>query len=179
MTVSGGDPGNDEARRTAIHDELERLEESGKYSAQGQFEQAKRWRGVNFGLGTPTSVIAAVGGGMALAEDSLATVAGVLGLLAAAGTAILTTLNSQHRMNVAVATGNAYLEVQTAARQAREVDLPYVSVDDARITLERLTAKRDEQNRIADLPSRKAYKQAQKNIQGGGQTYEVDKKKRG
>ncbi len=80
-------------------------------------------------------------------------------------------------MNQASSAANAYLEIQTAARQAREVDLPYLSIDDARRILAEITARRDEQNKTADPPSKRSHRKAQSNIKGGGQMYAVDKAK--
>jgi uncharacterized protein (DUF1800 family) len=87
---------------------------------------------------------------------------------------VLTTLNAAHRMNQAAAAANAYLEIQTAARQARLIDMRGWDIEEARSALAELTARRDEQNKTAEVPSRKAYRRAQKNIAKGGQTYEVD-----
>ena len=95
-------------------------------------------------------------------------------LVAAGMGAILTTLNASHRMNQAASAANAYLEIQTAARQAREIDLPRWTWEEARAELAELTARRDEQNKTAEPPGRRAYKKAQKNIARGGQKYAVD-----
>ncbi|MET9762401.1 hypothetical protein ABZ016_25670 [Streptomyces sp. NPDC006372] len=70
---------------------------------------------------------------------------------------------------------NAYLEVQTAARQTRTVDLAALPEEEARAVLAELTSRRDEQNRAADPPGRRAYRRAQANIGSGGQTYAVDR----
>jgi hypothetical protein len=162
------------ARRVAISAELTRLEESALYSAQNQFEQAKQWRGINLVLGVPASVLAAVSGATALATTAGRLWAGVLGLTAAAFGAVLTTVNASHRTNQAASAANAYLEIQTAARQARLVDLPTMELDEARAQLAELTARRDEQNKTAEPPNRLARRRAQRNISGGGQTYAVD-----
>jgi hypothetical protein len=172
VTESGGP--TDQDRRQAIEAELRRLEESATYSAQSQFEQAKRWRGVNLGLGIPASLLAAIAGGTALAVPGWEVIAGVTALVAAAFGGVLTTVNAAHRMNQASSAANAYLEIQTAARQARLVDLPYVAIDDARNTLAEITARRDEQNKTAEPPSKKSYRKGQKNIRTGGQSYAVD-----
>ena len=164
----------DDAMRSAISNELQRLEESAKYSSQGQFEQAKQWRSVNLGLGVPTSLLAAVSGATVLSDTGYAVLGGILALAAAAGGAILTTLNASHRMNQASAAANAYLEVQTAARQARLIDLPGLDIGDARSTLAELTARRDEQNKTAEIINVRARKKAQKSIGSGGQNYAVD-----
>lgn len=145
------------------------------WSAQGQLEQAKTWRALNVWLGAPTAAAAAVSGALVLASDSLNVLGGVLALVSAAGGAVLTTVNASHRANRASAAGNAYLEIQTAARQAREVDLPWAEdLDDARQTLGELTARMDEQNKTAEPILRRAYKRAGKNIEGGGQRYRAD-----
>ncbi|MFE7745124.1 SLATT domain-containing protein [Nocardia sp. NPDC057455] len=161
-------------RRQAIDEELQRLEESAMYSAQNQFEQAKQWRGVNLFLGLPASVLAAVSGAAALASTANAFWAGVLALASAAFGAVLTTVNASHRTNQAAAAANAYLEIQTAARQARLLDLPNTEIDEMRSVVAEITARRDEQNKTAEPPNRWARKRAQKNIAGGGQTYDVD-----
>lgn len=163
-----------EARRTAISDELERLEESAMYSAQIQFEAAKQWRGVNLGLGIPASVLAAVSGATALTATTGRIVAGVLALVSAGFGAILTTINAAHRMNQTASAANAYLEIQTAARQARIIDLPDMSIEEARAALAELTARRDEQNKTVEPPNRRAYRRGSRNISRGGQSYRVD-----
>lgn len=161
--------------RVAIADELRRLEESAMYSAQMQFETAKHWRSVHLMMGVPTSLLAAVAGTTALVESTGRIAAGILALVSAGLSAIMTTVNASQRMTHATTCANAYLEVQTAARQTRTVDLPQLPAGEARAVLAELTARRDEQNRAADPPSRRAYRRAQANIGRGGQTYAVDR----
>ncbi|MFJ5727496.1 SLATT domain-containing protein [Streptomyces paradoxus] len=161
--------------RAAIADELRRLEESAMYSAQMQFETAKHWRSVHLMMGIPTSLLAAVAGTTALVESTGRIAAGILALVSAGISAIMTTVNAPQRMTHATTCANAYLEVQTAARQTRTVDLPGLPAGEARAMLAELTARRDEQNRAADPPSRRAYRRAQANIGRGGQTYAVDR----
>ncbi|WP_430336283.1 SLATT domain-containing protein [Rhodococcus sp. ACT016] len=174
--MQGGDEAGfgDESRREAIRDEFNRLEESAKCSSQGQFEQAKQWRSVNLGLGAPTSLLAAISGATVLSDTGYAVLGGIFALMAAAGGAILTTLNASHRMNQAAAAANAYLEIQTAARQARLIDLPGQDLGESRAVLAELTARRDEQNKTAEIINRRAWKKAQSNINDGGQDYAVD-----
>jgi hypothetical protein len=161
-------------RRRALAEEFGRLEESALYSAQNQFEQAKQWRSVNLILGVPASVLAAMSGATALASTAGRFWAGLLALGAAAFGAVLTTVNASHRTNQASSAANAYLEIQTAARQARLLDLPVADIEGIRATLAEITARRDEQNKTAEPPNRWARRRAQKNIAEGGQTYEVD-----
>ena len=157
----------------AIATEAERMHESALYSAQGQFEQAKLWRLINLLFGVPAAVLAAVSGGTSL-SGHLGALVGVLALIAAALTATMTTVNASRRMTHAQASANAYLQLQTAARQFLTIDLASMGYDDARETLRNLTNTRDELNKTADPPSRLAYKRSAKNIATGGQSYAVD-----
>ncbi|MEW1616339.1 MULTISPECIES: SLATT domain-containing protein [unclassified Streptomyces] len=168
-------PADPEGRRTAIADELRRLEESAMYSAQTQFETAKHWRSMHLMMGVPTSLLAAVAGTTALVESTGRIAAGILALVCAGLSAVMTTVNAPQRMSHATTCANAYLEVQTAARQTRTVDLPALTLDEARVVLAELTSRRGEQNRAADPPGRRAYRRAQSNIGCGGQTYAVDR----
>lgn len=162
-------------RLQRIADELERLEESARDSGTGQYEQAGIWRAVNLLFGLPASALAAVSGAAGLANASNRVLAGFLALAASAFGAILTVVNAAKRTNQATAAGNAYREVQTAARQVRLVDLPWMDEDQARALLAELTARRDEINKSAEPPNRIAWRRARKSIAGGSQTYAVDK----
>ena len=144
------------------------------WSAQMQLEGTKLWRGVNLLLGLPASTLAAVSGITALVATTGRIAAGVIALAAAAFGATLTTVNASHRMNQAAAAGNAYLEIQTAARQMRELDLPYMEIEEARAIVGEITARRDEQNKTAEPPSKRLYRKARKNIESGGQDYAED-----
>jgi hypothetical protein len=154
--------------------ELRRLEESAMYGAQMQFEQTKHWRGVNLGLGLPASILAAVSGATALAVTTGRIAAGILALTSAAFGAILTTMNASHRTNQAASAANGYLSIQTNARQLRTIDLPDMTLKDARGILTELTAQLNEQNKSAEPPSGRVYRKAKANIEAGGQTYAAD-----
>ncbi|MEV5614908.1 SLATT domain-containing protein [Streptomyces bacillaris] len=156
-----------------IAQEADRIHESALWSAQGQFEQAKLWRLINLMLGVPAAALAAISGGTALGGN-LGIWPGVLALISAAFSATLTTVNASRRMTQAQASANAYLQLQTAARQFLAIDLVDMSHEDARDTLRNLTNTRDELNKTSDPPGRLAYKKSSKNISGGGQSYATD-----
>ncbi len=158
----------------AVSKELARIEESGKFSAQSQFEQAKYWRAVNLFLGVPGAVLAAVAGGTALVSTTGRVAAGIIALVAAGLSAISTTLNAAQRTEQAQAAGNLYLALQADARIAREADLPTQSFEEARAALSELRVRQDEINQSSALPARYAYWRAKKNIESGGQTYQID-----
>jgi hypothetical protein len=163
----------------AIKDELSRIEESAMFSAQAQFEQAKYWRAVNLILGVPAAVLAAVAGATALASTTGRVPAGIIALVAAGLSAITTTLNAAQRTEQGQAAGNLYLALQSDARIARETDLPRQSFDEARAALAELRVRQDEINQSSALPARYAYWRARKNIEQGGQRYQIDRGERG
>jgi len=166
------------ANMVPIADEINRLHESCLWSAQGQLEQAKLWRSLNLVFGVPAAVLAAIAGGTGLAGNETQ-VPGILALVAAGFGAALTTLNPSRRVTQSQASGNAYLELQTTARQLLLVQLPTLSREDAITELTALTERRDDTNKTADPPSRYAYWRSKKNIeQDGGQTYLADSKKK-
>lgn len=165
-----------------IGQEALRIHESAQYSAQSQFEQAKIWRTINLWLGAPAAVLAALGGSAVLGSESWSIwglsnslLGGVLALAAATLTAILTTVNASRRQTQSQSSGNAFLQLQTAARQFATIDIKKLSYEDARDELKNLTTSRDELNKTADVPGKRAYRKAQKNIgSDGGQDYAVD-----
>jgi hypothetical protein len=161
-----------------IGEEARRLEESAMYSAQGQFERAKFWRGLNLSLGVVAAALAAVAGVVGLASDNARILSGALALAAAGIVSVLTTINADRRHSHAATAGNAYLEIQTAARQLHAVDLFHLDYGAARDRLGELTARRDEINKTADILPSRTYHRAKENIEGGGQRYSVDSDRR-
>lgn len=158
-----------------IAQEVDRIHESALWSSQGQFEQMKLWRAMNIVLGLPAAVLAAIAGGTGLAAVSHTATPGVLALISAGFGAALTALNPSRRVSTAQAAANAYLGIQTDARQLLTIKLSALSRDDALDELQTLTARRDEVTGTADPPSTYAYWRSKRNIsKSGGQSYETD-----
>ena len=157
-----------------IADEVHRIEEAAKYSAQTQFSSAKFWRGLNLVLGVPAAALAAVAGAAGLADASDATTAAYIALAAAALTAVMTTLNAAQRAEQSQAAANAYLALQGDARILRGIDFAGLSQPDARQRLTELVERRNAINSTAPVPAFLAYKLGSRNIRGGRQNYEVD-----
>lgn len=166
----------DKADSERLLTEGRRVEESAKWSSQNQFEQAKIWRGSNYIIGVPSTGLGAVAGAATLATTFGRFWAGLAMLAAASLTAIMTLLNLARRTDEALGTANAYLAVQQDARVFCEIDLHKLNYEEARQALSELIARLQEVHKSAPLVSKRAYKKAKKNIEGGGQTYEADKK---
>lgn len=145
------------------------------YGAQTQFSSAKFWRGLHFAIGVPTAAVAAVAGASGLADTTSAKTVAIVALLAAGLTAVMTTLNAAQRAEQSRVSANAYLTFQGDARVLRTVDLPALSVDEARRQLKELVARRSMLNEAAPVPAFLAYILGRRNISKQRQTYEIDK----
>lgn len=166
-------------RKRAIETEAKRIHEAVLYSAQGQFEQAKIWNKRSLLLGIPASAIAAVGGVAGLANLIGKELVAVASIVAAALTAVVTTMNYSKRIDQAHSNANAYLALQQDVRIFIDIDLPGLKDDDAREQLSKLVARQQEINGAALIPSKKAYKRAKTIIKEGGQRYKVDEGTKG
>lgn len=155
--------------------ELLRIEENARNSQQNQFEQSKIWRGANLSLGIPAAVLAAFSGTAMLVSDEWRIPAGIISLLSAALATTSTTLSAERRSDRATTAGNAYLDIQTEARQLLHIDLIHLSYDDARDKLRNLSSRYGEINRGAEPVLNRARNRASKNLARGGQTHAVDR----
>lgn len=159
-----------------VREELERIEEAARYSAQSQFSSAKFWRGLNLALGVPAAVLAAVAGATGLADTTSAHTAALIALVAAGLTAVMTTLNAAQRAEQSRVSASAYLTLQSDARIARTIDVPHLAGDEARRRLAELSDRRTAINDTAPVPAFLAYRLGARNIKKGRQTYQVDSK---
>jgi len=158
-----------------IVNELLRVEEAATHSSQTQFSSAKFWRGLNLALGVPSAVLAAIAGTALLADAASAKTGAVIALIAAALTAVMTTVNAAQRAEQSRASANAYLALQGDSRVLRTIDVPTLAHDEARQRLAELVERRNAINETAPVPAFLAYLLGRRNIEKGRQRYEVDK----
>lgn len=157
-----------------IVEELARIEEAAMYSAQTQFSSAKFWRGLNLALGVPAAALAAVAGTSVLADAVNPNTGAAIALIAAAMTAVLTSLNAAQRAEQSRVAANAFLALQSAARVFRTIDLATLGGAETRQRLDELIQRRDSVNDTAPVPSFLAYRLGRRNIAQGRQRYEAD-----
>ncbi len=158
-----------ETRRQVIGAELARIEERSMVSAHAQMEEARAWRAMNVWLGVPTTAAGAIGGMLVLALEKYDAIGGALAMAAAAGSAVLMTVGATHRATRAAAAGNAYMAIQTTARQTRILDLPWsrdVEVD--RQVLGSLCGMLDEQDKAAEPASDRSHRRGRRTIRKRG-----------
>jgi hypothetical protein len=127
--------------RVAVSAELLRIEEICSHAARAQSETVKIWRVVSLWLGSSAVLAAGVSGGLVLAGDRYPIVAGSLALAAALLTTVVSIVGPARRENQAAEAAKTYQSVETAARQAREVDLPGQAFTEARRALGELTER--------------------------------------
>lgn len=157
----------EETWRAAVATELFWIEETCSCATQCQTETARVWRSVNVTLGFVALVTAGVAGSMMLAGTRFEIVAGGLAL----GSAMLTTLIAMvcpgRRETQAAEAGKSYQAVQALARQARLVDLPGQSFEQARHGLAELTERWQAVNRSALPVSRWVQVRAEQHAVSG------------
>lgn len=164
----------DDEQRKEIVEELQRQEEDATYASQSQFEMSKFWRWWHWLLGIPAAVLAAIAGFTGLASVAGRVPAAILALIAAVLGGILTTVEPNKKVRQGQSAGAAYNEVRVAARQARLVDLPSLSLEDARSHLHELTEQKLQVDRVAEPPNKYAFWKARRNVEGGRLAHAVD-----
>ncbi len=143
------------------------------FSTEGQIEASKIWTGLHWILGGGTAIASGVTAVLTFALGGLQVLAGCLALLAAITAAVHVTLRPDKRAERTQADAARYKALQGAARRLA-IDLATRPVDDARTDLNTLAAEVDALNTSADPIPGRAYWRARKNIENGGQTFQVD-----
>ncbi len=112
MDDAGDKDVTDPNAKAAIGAALADVEEGTKWSAQGQFEQAKLWRAAHLTLGVPAAALAAIAGATALASTTGRVAAGIIALVSAGLSAVASSLDAAGRAESAQTSGNRYLAVR-------------------------------------------------------------------
>lgn len=151
--------GRDDELRQTISDELDREITRARDAGQVQYEQAVLWRRINLWIGLAVGALAAASGTTGLvAKNSVA--AAIIAAAATFGAGSLTALNASQRKVQASAAGGAYRELEADARRLRHVELPFAPLNDALAKLEAITARRMSLHKVAEPPSARAFRRA-------------------
>lgn len=165
----------DTDQRYAIRAEVSRIHESAVYSAQGQLEAAKLWRGLHWTLGALTAALSTVAAVITFA-DAGQVASGVLAVLAAIAAAVMTGARPDRLAERAQASGNDYTSLRNDARRLRDIQVPVDDLHQIRNELQRLAEKASDLDHAADPIPRLAYLLAKGNIERDkGQQFEVDR----
>ena len=157
-----------------IMKESKRIEESSLYSAKGHFAAAHTWANFHLIIGVPIVVLAAIAGSSFISNNNV--IAGVLSLIVAVLSAVMTFLNPNERSSSHLNAGNSYDVLQNEVRIFRTIDC--WREDPEQILTERLKNFSDQKGKLnqgsPQIPWW-AYQIAKRGIKAGEGSYEVDK----
>lgn len=157
-----------------IMKESKRIEESALYSAKGHFAAAHAWANFHLMIGIPIVILAAVAGCSFVNNNSL--MAGILSLIVAVLSAVMTFLNPNERSSSHLNAGNSYDALQNETRIFRTIDC--WREDSEQILTERLknfSSQKGKLNQGSPQIPWWAYQIAKRGIKAGEGNFEVDK----
>ena len=154
--------------------EIERLEEDCIHSGKSQFNAGDRWRGLNLLLGVPSVIMGATAGTAFM--KSAPDIAGVLALMAAALTGLITFLKPSERAASHKSAGDQYLALRNDARVFRQIRLAHVCDDAVALAgLDELSKRRRELNMASPQVATGDFNKARNGIDKGEAEHAVDK----
>ncbi|MDO9529085.1 MAG: SLATT domain-containing protein [Syntrophales bacterium] len=157
-----------------IMKESQRIEESALYSAKGHFTAAHVWSNFHLIIGVPIVILAAIAGCSFVNDNSL--IAGILSLIVAVLSAIMTFLNPNERSSSHLNAGNSYDTLQNETRIFRTIDC--WREDSEQILTERLknfSSQKGKLNQGSPQIPWWAYQIAKRGVNAGEGSFEVDK----
>ncbi len=151
--------------RTRVIEEAKRIENDAMYSAKGHYEDAHYWSRFHVLVGVPVAMLAAIAGASALAQfDNHSVIAGILSIIVAALTAIITFLNPNEKANAHQNVGNKYNALRRQAHAFCTIDAQMEDIHEQELVkqVKELAKQRDELNLISPPISNMAYKKVYK-----------------
>lgn len=163
--------------KPAIRAELERIEEDCIHSGKAHFNAGTRWASYNYFLGLPSVILSALAG-TAFFND-LPEVAGVMSVVVAVLTSLMTFLKPSERASAHKGSGDQYLSLRNDARVFREIKLDHACDEQAAIAgLDEFTKRRNELNQASAQVAPRDFKMARAGIDQGEAAHRVDQGKK-
>lgn len=161
--------------------EAKRIEEALLYSSKGHFAAAHLWASFHLWLGIPIVILSAAAGASAFAAfDHSHVVAGVISIVVAVLSAIITFLNPNERRAGHLTAGNHYDALMNKARIFWSIDC--WRDESEQVLTEKLKYFSEQKDRLNEscpqIPD-SAYLRARKGIQAGEASYVVNKPQSG
>jgi len=161
--------------KTAIRDELERIEEDCIHSGKAQFNAGVRWSRYHLLLGVPAVILSALAGAAFFRDYP--EIAGAMSTVVAILTALSTFLKPAERAASHKGSGDQYLALRNDARVLRTIKLDGACDEGAAIgNLDEITKRRNELNQASAQPTRRDFEKARKGIDEGEATHRIDRK---
>jgi len=158
--------------------EAKRIEESLLVSSKGHFAASHFWGNFHLWIGVPVVLLSAVAGASALSQfDPSHIIAGLISIVVAALSGMMTFLNPNEKASVHLNAGNNYDSLQNKIRIFWSIDC--WRDESEQVLTERLkyfSEQKDKLNQSCPQIPRWAYNIARKGIEEGQGDYRVDKK---
>ncbi len=154
--------------------EAQRVHEATLWASEAQYANCKVWRIADTIIGVSAAVAAGVAGVAGLADLITAKLAGGIAIVSAALGAVNASLGAGRIASGSTVAGNQYRNLQQDVRVFRYVELQSLAEADATDRLKQLIIRQQDLNESSPVPSALAFWMAKRNINRGGQKYEVD-----
>lgn len=144
--------------------EAERIENDTFYSAKGHFEAAQEWKKLHMVLGIPSTILSALAGTSALVQfDNHSILAGILAIVVAVISALITFLNPGEKANSHQNAGTNYTVIRNDSRKFKDLDIYREELPDQELLaiLEDLKKQRNDLNQNSLPIPRSAYRKVQ------------------
>lgn len=159
--------------KTAIHAELQRIEEDCTHSGKAHFNAGIRFARYHYGLGIPSVILSALAG-LAFFKD-YPNIAGAMSGAVVILASLITFLKPSERSASHKSSGDQYLSLRNDARVFREVKLPNFSDGQAAMDgLDEFSKRRNELNQASAQFSRDDFEKARRGINTGEASHSVD-----
>lgn len=158
--------------------EAKRIGESLLYSSKGHFTASYFWSNFHLWIGVPVVLFSAVAGASALSQfDPKHILAGLISILVAALSGVMTFLNPNEKASVHLNAGNNYDSLMNKVRIFWSIDC-WRDESEQVLTekLKYLSEQKDKLNQSYPQIPWWAYKKAKKGIEAGEAEYKVDSK---
>jgi hypothetical protein len=161
---------------SAIRIEAERIEEDATYSSKRHYEAHDIWNRRHLLIGLP-AVIFSVLSTANLLQDVYPIVTGLMAVVVAVLTALLTFLKPSERAAGHKSAGDQYLALKNDVRVFRTIELALDKpIEDLARTVTTLAKRRNELNSASQQTPRPAFDRARKGIEDGEATHATDRK---
>ncbi|MDD3437568.1 MAG: SLATT domain-containing protein [Candidatus Gastranaerophilales bacterium] len=159
--------------------EAKRVEECLLYSSKGHFAASYFWGNFHLWIGVPVVLLSAVAGASALSQfDPKHVIAGLISILVAALSGVMTFLNPNEKASVHLNAGNNYDSLMNKVRIFWSIDC-WRDESEQVLTekLKYISEQKDKLNQSCPQVPRWAYNIAKKGIRDGEGDYTIDKNK--
>jgi hypothetical protein len=158
-----------------IINEAKRIEEDSLHSAKGHFCAAQCWVNINLGLGSVSAVLSAIAGASALSQFEHHNIfAGILSIIVASLTGVITFINPNERSVVHQKARNKYNALRNDTRIFYDLEITEVDDKVAFNDLKKLNDRRNKLNADSVQIPKRAFKKGRKGIEEGEAKYMVD-----